>query len=333
MTPPLVSILIPAFNAERWIGETLRSSLGQTWPRTEIVVVDDGSSDGTAAVVRTFGRQVRLVQQPHRGCSAAHNEALRHATGDFIQRLDADDVLGPDKIALQMARLSGDAGCVAVGEWARFYVRPEDATFVAARHSREGDPPAWLVRECAGGGPMLQPGLWLVPRPIADAAGPWDERLTLNNDFEYFVRVLLASREVRFTEGARLYYRSGNPSSLASLRSPDAWQSQLLSLELGTAAIGRRRADARARRACADLFQQLAFDAYLEDDEVYRTAQARADAFGGSEIRLGGGPMLHALSRSLGWRRAKRVKAAAYRLGYRRATPVRSHKPPSEATA
>jgi hypothetical protein len=81
------------------------------------------------------------------------------------------------------------------------------------------------------------------------------------------------------------------------------------------------------------LFQQLAFDAYLEDDEVYRTAQARADAFGGSEIRLGGGPMLHALSRSLGWRRAKRVKAAAYRLGYRRATPVRSHKPPSEATA
>jgi glycosyltransferase involved in cell wall biosynthesis len=333
MTPPLVSILIPAFNAARWIGETVRSALAQTWPRTEIVVVDDGSTDDTAAVVDTFGRQVRLVRQPHRGASAAQNEALRHAAGEFIQRLDADDVLGPDKIALQMARLTGSAGSVAVGEWARFYVRPDDATFAAVGRGHESDPAGWLVRECAGGGPMLQPGLWLVPRQITDAVGPWDERLSLNNDFEYFVRVLLASREVRFTAGARLYYRSGNPTSLASLRSPDAWRSQLLSLELGTAAIARRRADAPARRACADLFQQLAFDAYLEDDEVYRTAQARADAYGGSSIRLGGGAMLHALSRSFGWRRAKRVKTAAYRLGYRRVAAPSPHKTSSEATA
>ena len=317
MSTPLVSILIPAFNAAPWIAHTLESVLAQTWPHKEIVVVDDGSTDDTAQVVRRYASSnVQLVQQPRLGPSAAQNAALRHAHGEFIQRLDADDLLGPDKIARQMARLAGATDCIAAGEWARFHVHAREAAFGVPRVAADVDPVEWLLRECAGGGPMLQPGLWLVPRRLVDAAGPWDERLTLNNDFEYFVRVLLTSREVRFCEGARLYYRSGNPTSLASVRSRRAWQSQLLSIALGVEAIESRSGDPRVARVGADLFQQLAFDAYLEDADVAREAEARAAARGGSSLRIGGGVLLRMLDRAFGWKRAKRIKTLAYRYGY-----------------
>jgi glycosyltransferase involved in cell wall biosynthesis len=326
MSPPLVSILIPAFNAAPWIAHTLESALAQTWPRKEIVVIDDGSTDDTAQVVRRYvSRQVQLVQQPRLGPSAAQNEALRHAQGEFIQRLDADDLLGPDKIARQIARLAGATDCIAAGEWARFHVQAREAAFGVPRVAADLDPVEWLIRECAGGAPMLQPGLWLAPRGLVDAAGPWDDRLTLNNDFEYFVRVLLTSREVRFCEGARLYYRSGNPASLASVRSRRAWQSQLLSIALGIAALDARSSDPRVAAAGADLYQQLAFDAYLEEADVAREAETRAAARGGSSLRIGGGILLRTLDRTFGWKRAKRIKMLAYRYGYDVVARAKTH--------
>src|SRR5688572_32856810 len=99
----LVSILIPAYNAERWIGATIRSALAQTWPDTEIIVIDDGSRDGTLAIARGFqSRSVKVVTQPNTGAAGARNAALELAQGAYIQWLDADDLLAPDKIAAQM---------------------------------------------------------------------------------------------------------------------------------------------------------------------------------------------------------------------------------------
>ena len=85
MTPPLVSILIPAYNAERHVGEAVESALAQTHPRVEVVVVDDGSSDGTLAVAQRYeARGVRVASQANAGASAARNHALRLASGDFL---------------------------------------------------------------------------------------------------------------------------------------------------------------------------------------------------------------------------------------------------------
>jgi glycosyltransferase involved in cell wall biosynthesis len=100
---PLVSILIPAFNAEKWIGDTIKSAIGQTWPRKEIIVVDDGSSDRTAEVARQFSSTDVLVEtQQNQGAAAARNRALSLSQGDYIQWLDADDLLSPDKVAQQI---------------------------------------------------------------------------------------------------------------------------------------------------------------------------------------------------------------------------------------
>ena len=101
---PLVSILIPAYNAERWIGDTIQSALAQIWPRTEIIIVDDGSRDRTLRVARQFAsRNVSVVTQENQGASAARNRAFELCQGDYIQWLDADDLLSPDKVGRQIA--------------------------------------------------------------------------------------------------------------------------------------------------------------------------------------------------------------------------------------
>jgi glycosyltransferase involved in cell wall biosynthesis len=100
---PLISCLVPMFNAETYIAEALDSILAQTYGKTEIVVVDDGSTDRSADVVRGHGAGVHLVSQSNTGLGGARNACLRHARGPFIAYLDADDVWHPQKLELQMA--------------------------------------------------------------------------------------------------------------------------------------------------------------------------------------------------------------------------------------
>jgi len=99
---PTVSVVIPAYNAERYIGETLESVLAQTYRDFEVVVVDDGSTDGTREIVRGYGEPVRLVEQPNSGPAAARNRGVREARGEFIAFIDADDLWLPEKLALQV---------------------------------------------------------------------------------------------------------------------------------------------------------------------------------------------------------------------------------------
>ncbi len=99
---PLVSVIIPAWNAERWITETVASALNQTWKKLEVIVVDDGSSDSTARVVEESFPSVRVICQANSGQAAARNTGVEAAKGDFLAFLDADDVWLPEKIEAQM---------------------------------------------------------------------------------------------------------------------------------------------------------------------------------------------------------------------------------------
>src|SRR5439155_24438466 len=102
--------LIPAYNAAERIVETLGSALAQTWVRTELIVVDDGSTDGTLTVARQFAsRDVSVDSQHNEGAAAARNKAFSLCQGDYIQWLDADDLLSPERIAKQMRAREG--GC------------------------------------------------------------------------------------------------------------------------------------------------------------------------------------------------------------------------------
>src|SRR6516225_1986814 len=108
---PLVSILIPAYNAQEWIADTIRSAIEQTWPCKEIIVVDDGSTDGTTEVARRFvSKEVAVVSIKNQGAAAARNHALQLSQGDYIQWLDADDLLAPNKIERQLGTLGEAEG-------------------------------------------------------------------------------------------------------------------------------------------------------------------------------------------------------------------------------
>lgn len=109
-TPGLVSCVIPAFDAERWLTEAVQSVLDQTWSPIEVIVVDDGSTDDTPAIAAAFGGRVRVLRQPNAGPAVALNHGIRESRGEFLAFLDADDLWPPGKLALQMARLAADTG-------------------------------------------------------------------------------------------------------------------------------------------------------------------------------------------------------------------------------
>jgi glycosyltransferase involved in cell wall biosynthesis len=109
-----VTVVIPAYNAERYLGETLASVFAQTVEPYEIIVVDDGSQDGTEAVVRSFGDRIRYIRQNNQGISGARNTAIREATGDWIAFLDADDLMLPRKLELQIAAIEAKPHLVFV---------------------------------------------------------------------------------------------------------------------------------------------------------------------------------------------------------------------------
>ncbi len=232
---PLVSILIPACNAEKWIADTLKSALAQTWERKEIIIVDDGSKDGTLTAARNFeSAQVKVVSQANRGASAARNHAYSLCQGDYIQWLDADDLLAPDKIERQMqaAEAAGDRRRIYSCGWGRFMFGPGRAQFAPNAIWEDLDAREWITRKLAQN-LFVPPIVWLVSREVTQAAKPWDERLSLDDDGEYFCRILMASNGVKFVPEARGYYRMSGFNSLSIVGQSDKkLESLWLSMQL-----------------------------------------------------------------------------------------------------
>ena len=233
--PPLVSILIPAYNAERWIADTIRSALAQTWSRTEVIVVDDGSRDQTLPIARQFAsKNVAVVMQENQGAATARNKALDLSQGDYIQWLDADDVIAPDKIVRQVEALSRceRKRTLFSSAWAYFYYRLSNANFSPSLLWKDLSPVEWLVRKM-GHNLHMPNSTWLVSRELTQTAGPWDIRLSLDDDGEYFCRVVLASDAIRFVPDAKVFYRISNSNSLSNVgQSPKKLESQFYLLFL-----------------------------------------------------------------------------------------------------
>ena len=214
---PLVSILIPAFNAQEWITDTLHSAVAQTWERKEIIVVDDGSTDQTLAIARQFeSDSVRVVTQDNQGAAAARNKAFSLSQGEYIQWLDADDLLAADKIQRQMEAWNQceNRRTLLSSAWGRFLYRYHHAEFVRTALWCDLSPSEWLLRKM-GQNLHMQTATWLVSRELTEAAGPWNTMLLGDDDGEYFCRVLLASEGIRFVPEARVYYRASGASSLS----------------------------------------------------------------------------------------------------------------------
>jgi len=313
MRRPLVSICLPCHNAAAYVGAALDSILGQTWTDLEIIVVNDGSTDGSGQVLDLYkAKGVKVIHQENRGQCAAANRAWREAQGDYIKFFDADDLLSPDFIERQMSRLDGRMDAVASAEWGRFY-NDDLTTFKLNPQSvwRDLSASEWLVEAWAEARPMMQCALWLIPRVVLEKSGGWDEELSLINDFEFFARVLCQAEEVLFTPGATLYYRSGLKGSLSGQKSRKAVESAFHSLLRGTGHLLDQRNDANARRSCANVLQDFIHTYYPYHSDLRALMAARVKELGGASIDVDGPRRFQQLRRLLGWRLARRIQRFA----------------------
>jgi len=122
---PLVSIIIPCYNAERWVKQSIQSALDQTYSPVEIIVIDDGSTDQSLEVVKSFGDKITWETGPNRGANHARNRGLDLAKGNYLQFLDADDYLLPEKIERQMKVLPASGADVIYEDWQRMEERTD----------------------------------------------------------------------------------------------------------------------------------------------------------------------------------------------------------------
>jgi glycosyltransferase involved in cell wall biosynthesis len=284
MLKPLVSIVIPAYNAQEYIADALRSAIAQTWSRKEIIVVDDGSRDHTLDVARQFACNcVMVVKQENQGAAAARNKALSLSQGDYIQYLDADDLLAPDKITRQIeaARDSAPRRTLLSCAWGKFFYRYYRTKFIPTSLWSDLSPLEWLIRKMTLGTYMV-PACWLVSRELTEAAGPWDTSLQYDDDGEYFCRVLLASDKVRFVPEAKVYYRRSGSGSLSYIGSSARKRDDLwCSMRLHISYLRSLGDSERARAACVCHLQRHLIEFYPERFDIVEQAEELARRLGG----------------------------------------------------
>lgn len=280
---PLVSILIPAYNAEQWIEDTIHSALEQTWARKEIIIIDDGSKDQTLAIAQKFAsKEVVVITQANQGAAAARNKALTICQGDYIQWLDADDLLAPDKIEMQMKSVAGGCGkkTLLSSAWGSFTYRTSRAKFSPSPLWCDLTPVEWLVRKI-GKNLSMQPMAWLVSRELTEAAGPWDTRLWVDDDGEYFSRVVKVSDGVRFIPEAKSYYRRAGFSLSYIGQSDRKIEAQFLALKLYMAHIRSLEDSEPVRKACLDCLREYVLLFYPERLDIVGQMEQMAAELGG----------------------------------------------------
>jgi glycosyltransferase involved in cell wall biosynthesis len=254
VTPATVSVIIPVFNGRPWIGQAIESVLAQTVPAREIIVVDDGSTDGSGEVARGYGERVRVIARANAGVAAARNRGMRAASGDLLAFLDADDVWLPSKLEHQGRALTRHPEIGVLGtrvfDW-RGCAAGVSETAGASRVARVSRP-ALAVKN------YLAVSSVIVRREVASATGEFDTSLRGAADHDYWIRASehtsVAHLEARLT-GYRAVpgSMSRHPQAmeadlrriLRKLDARDAWR--------GDRAL-RRRAHSYADFSCAYMY-------------------------------------------------------------------------------
>lgn len=281
---PLVSILIPAYNAEEFIGLSIESALDQTYQFKEIIVVDDGSSDKTFNIAKQYEELgVKVHRQENAGAATARNTAFSLSCGDYIQWLDADDMLHPEKISRQISKLqaAGDNRALASAAWGKFFYRKEKAHFNESALWSDLSPQEWLTRKMESGAHM-QTATWLVSREITDAAGPWNTQLLGDDDGEYFCRVLLQSSRVCFVKEAQVFYRATGTGSLSySIGNNKKLDALLSSIKMHIDYMLSLDDGKRTKRAIITYLQKYIFDFSPERPDLVEQLKKIAVTHGG----------------------------------------------------
>ncbi|PMB27329.1 glycosyl transferase family 2 [Fischerella thermalis CCMEE 5198] len=206
--PKLVSIIIPCFNAEKWLREAIDSCLQQTYPHIEIIVIDDGSTDNSLEIIKSYGDKLIWKSLPHQGGNHVRNYGFQISKGEYIQYLDADDYILPEKIARQVSYLETTGADVVYGDWRHQYHNGDGTSFLG---------PIEIAATQADILESLLANWWtavaslLYRRSAIENSGGWDESLSAAQDRDFFLSVVMNGAKVVYQPGCySVYRRYGN---------------------------------------------------------------------------------------------------------------------------
>lgn len=251
-SPPSCSVIIPCYNAARYIVATLESVLAQRPHDMEVIVVDDGSSDGSAELVRARFPEARVVQQANQGVAAARNHGIGLARGDWIAFVDADDIWLPGKLTAQLEAMRLVPGCrmsyTAWQVWPSDTPQPADA-YLAALQDSAGDaarwdgPSGWIYPQL-----LLDCEVWtstvLMQRTLLAEIGGFDTTLRIGEDYDLWLRASRVTPILRVPRPFALYRI--HPASITKSAPTDNYRATVIGRALsrwGDSSPDGRRAD------------------------------------------------------------------------------------------
>lgn len=306
---PKVSVIIPCFNAESWIRETLESVFQQKSQDLETIVVDDGSTDSSARLVEEEFPSVRLMRIGNGGPSRARNTGTKIASGEFIQYLDSDDLLAPDKIRVQLEALDASGADVAYGDW-RDLIQQNEGVFCPGtvfQNRIEGEPEAVLLW------PFWAPIMtYLFRRSFIEKVRGWNESMWIVEDVRFLLDCAMQGASFIYCPKLMGCYRRTS-ASLSNLRMPQFAKRCLRNANhmqkqwLSHGGITEER-----KRALLGAYQQVARSSYRKDGATFELAYRALEGLCPGFVPKFP-PHLRAVSRWIGYRNAEE---AAYH--YRR---------------
>lgn len=280
-TTTLVSILIPCYNAERWIAGCIESALAQTWKTTEVIVIDDGSTDDSLAIISTFDGRVKCHTGPRRGGNAARNELLRRAKGDWLQFLDADDYLQPEKIARQLLSMeSSGAEADVIYSPIATEVWSGEVSLDQSVVSIDGElplPEQWIRWQVA------QTGSVLWRRDALLGIGGWNEEFSCCQDNEVTLRAIQHGLRFHLCQHADAVYRIWTEGSVSRRDPSRVVRTKTMLIEQMLSWLeNRRQLTASIADAATQMFFEMArtlavYD--LEQAAAYQQERVRAGYF------------------------------------------------------
>ncbi len=310
----LVSVIIPMFNAERWIADALASVEAQTYPcdLIEVIVVDDGSTDTSAAIVEDKFPAARLLRAKNGGVSRARNMGTRAARGQFLQYLDADDLLVRDKLMRQVQALENTGADVAYGDWQGLILQA-DGMFkpgeVMQRQMQEEPEIALFVDF------WCPPAAYLFHREIVERIGGWNERLPVIQDARFALDCALYGATFTYCRGITAYYRVHSEQSV-SRRDPAAFIADCFHNACEVEEWFQKHGGLTAKRRAAliRVFEQVARGTYDANSDMFEAAYAALTRLSPGGYRPSRPKHLALASKIVGYRRAEAL-AVTYRKG------------------
>lgn len=191
MADSLVSIIIPCYNGEQFVAEAIESALGQTYPHKEVIVIDDGSIDGSLDIIESFGNRIRWETGRNRGACAARNSGLQLAKGEFIQFLDADDLLHRNKLEVQLPQAAQMFPHVVFCRW-------DSELFAGANGHLHCFGPSYEDSVVMALDRVISTPAGLYPSELIRELGGWRDELTSAQDYDFNIR--LACHGIEFIE-------------------------------------------------------------------------------------------------------------------------------------